>query len=78
MNGIKLIERGHGSDLLKKRCREIGVPVQIIRNLVAAELEQVGKLRKRGLAERFDEILGELVDAEGEGPKGVSEIDSAA
>ncbi len=74
MNGIKLIERGQGSDLLKKRCREIGVSIETVRRLVQAELDQVGRGRRHGLFNQFDEILSEAT----EGAAGVPSEDSAA
>jgi hypothetical protein len=74
MNGIKIIERGQGSDVLKRHCRQIGVPVEIIRRLVQAELDQVGRGRRHGLWAQFDEILAEVT----EGASDVSKTDSAA
>jgi hypothetical protein len=63
MNGIKIIERGQGGELLRKHCKTIGVPIDMIRALVSAELDQLGKIRKRGLNVRIDEIIGELVES---------------
>jgi hypothetical protein len=55
-----LFDPGDGRELLKKRCREARVPIGTLESLVEAELKQVGKLRKRGLYEDFDEVLGVL------------------
>lgn len=55
--GITLLEPGPGRDALKRRCRENKISIRMIEELVDAELEQVGKRKKRGLHERFDEIL---------------------
>lgn len=57
MNGIPLFEQGEARDALKKRCREARVPIKLLLDLVEAELEQIGKQRKRGLRERFDQLL---------------------
>jgi len=57
MKGIVLLESGPGRDALKKQCRRLKVPVDSFEALVEAELEQIGKLRKRGLWEKFDEIF---------------------
>lgn len=62
IRGLPLFEPGDGRDLLKKRCRELKVPINVLEALVEAELRQVGKMRKRGLYEEFDEILAPLVD----------------
>jgi hypothetical protein len=40
----------------------VGVPIEVLDDLVGAELEQIGKLRKRGLYERIDDILDQLED----------------
>jgi hypothetical protein len=76
MNGIKILARGPGSDLLKRHCKAIGVPVELIRQLVDAEFEQVGKRRRRGLDERFDDILEKYLNGDGKQVH-VSEVDSA-
>lgn len=78
MIGIKIIDRGKGSALIKAKCREIGVSIEVIRSLVKAELDQVGKRKKRGLTERIDEILADVVEVDTEGGSSVPEIDSAA
>lgn len=61
--GITLLDPGPGRDALKRRCRENKVSIATIESLVEAELEQVGKRKKRGLHERFDEILSSVEDA---------------
>ena len=62
MNGIHLLEKGEGRELLKKYCREIGVSVHIIEELVRVELDQVGRVRRRGMFDRFDEILAQVAE----------------
>jgi hypothetical protein len=62
VNGISLLEKGEGRDLLKKRCRAIGVSVKIIEELVKVELEQVGRVRRRGMFDQFDDILARAAD----------------
>jgi hypothetical protein len=62
IRGLPLFEPGDGRDLLKKRCREVKVPINVLESLVEAELRQVGKMRKRGLYEEIDEVLSPLVD----------------
>ena len=59
MNGLPLFEQGDARDALKRRCREARVPIKLLLDLVEAEIEQIGKARKRGLRERFDELLDE-------------------
>lgn len=64
--GIVLFEAGPGRDALKAQCRSAKISIATLEQLVEAEFEQVGKLRKRGLHERFDEILGSEIDTDQE------------
>lgn len=57
MNGLPLFEQSDARDALKKRCREAKIPIKLLLDLVEAEIEQIGKTRKRGLRERFDQLL---------------------
>jgi hypothetical protein len=57
MNGLPLFEQGDARDSLKRRCREAKIPISLLDELVKAEIEQIGKKRKRGLRERFDQLL---------------------
>lgn len=58
MNGIPLFEQGEARNALKQHCRRAHVSIRILDELVQAELEQVGKRRRSGLFEKFDELLG--------------------
>ncbi|MCB9610587.1 MAG: hypothetical protein H6716_28620 [Polyangiaceae bacterium] len=68
MNGIHLLEKGAGRDLLKRYCRRINIPVAVIEELVDVELDQVGRIRRRGMFERFDEALSRSPEVVDEGP----------
>lgn len=57
MNGIPLFEQGDAREALKKRCREAKVSIVVLEGLVQAEIDQVGKRRKTGLWDRFDDLL---------------------
>jgi hypothetical protein len=67
--GITLLEPGPGRDALKRRCRENKISIRMIEELVEAELEQVGKRKKRGLHERFDEILSAVEEDGADGAR---------
>lgn len=56
-NGITLLEPGPGREAMKRRCREAKVKIKVLERLIAAELDQVGKRKRWGLHEQFDEIL---------------------
>lgn len=63
MKGIVLLEAGAGREALKKHCRQRKIRVDSFEALVEAELEQIGKLKKRGLWDKFDEIFNEIIDS---------------
>ncbi len=63
MNGIPLFEQGDARDALKRRCREAKISIKLLEDLVKAEIEQIGKLRKRGLRDRFDALLDPNADS---------------
>jgi hypothetical protein len=67
VNGIPLFEQGDAREALKRRCREAKIPIKLLEDLVEAEIEQIGKLRKRGLRERFDQLLDPNASTEGQG-----------
>lgn len=60
--GVVLLESKTSRRIVRRHCREVGVPIEVLDDLVGAELEQIGKLRKRGLYERIDDILDQLED----------------
>jgi hypothetical protein len=60
--GIVLLDSDTGRQIVKKHCRREKISIVVLEDLVDAEMEQVGKLRKRGLYERFDEIFTEESD----------------
>jgi hypothetical protein len=62
--GISLLDKSTGRDALKRACRKAGVKVKVIEDLVTAELDQTGRVRKRGLMERIDEILASAEESE--------------
>jgi hypothetical protein len=58
MNGISLFEQGDARDALKRKCREAKIPIKLLEDLVEAEIGRIGKLRKFGFRDRFDQLLG--------------------
>jgi hypothetical protein len=64
MNGLPLFEQSEARDALKRRCREAKIPIKLLLDLVEARMEQIGKQRKRGLRERFDQLLDTEADPE--------------
>lgn len=56
--GVVLLDSETGRAIVRKHCRKAGIPITELEDLVAEEIKQAGKLRKRGLFEEFDQILG--------------------
>jgi len=78
VNGIPLFDQGDAREALKKRCRQAKIPIKLLEDLVEAEIAQIGKERKRGLKDRFDELLDPNAAAESEGSDNVSSLNPTA
>ncbi|GMX63475.1 hypothetical protein Elgi_30900 [Paenibacillus elgii] len=63
--GVVLFDSRVGRKILKEACKRENIKITTIEDLIIAELEQTGKLRKRGLHDRFDEILDNELFEEG-------------
>ena len=63
-NGVVLMRSEKGRALVREKCKASGLDETVLERLIDAEFEQVGKLRKRGLWEGFDEIFAELDEDE--------------
>jgi hypothetical protein len=64
VHGIPLFEQGDARSALRQRCRRARISIRILDELVHAELEQVGKRRRGGLFEKFDDLLGPTLQLE--------------
>ena len=56
-NIVVLLKSGEGRALVKKKCRSAGMRIGLVEELIDAELDQQGKMRKAGLWEEFDRIF---------------------
>lgn len=56
-NIVVLLKSEEGRSLVKKKCRENGIRLSVLEDLIEAELDQQGKMRKAGLWEEFDRIF---------------------
>lgn len=54
---VVLMQSEQGRKLVHKKCEENNVDISTFEKLIEFELDQVGKLRKRGLFSSFDEVL---------------------
>jgi glyceraldehyde-3-phosphate dehydrogenase/erythrose-4-phosphate dehydrogenase len=64
--GVVLLDSNIGRKILREACNKEKIQITTIEELVIAEMEQIGKLRKRGLYDRFDEIIDAEICNEGE------------
>ena len=60
VNFVVLLKSENGRRLVREKCKAAGLNISVLERLVHAELDQSGKLRKRGITEDFDEIFAEL------------------
>ena len=63
-NIVVLMQSEAGRKMVREKCKSSGLSVEALKLLIEAEMEQVGKLRKRGIREEFDEIFGMFDTAE--------------
>ena len=54
---LPLFENNESREIAKRHCRSIGVSIKTLEALIEAELDQLGKQRKRGLWQTFDDLL---------------------
>ena len=59
-NVVVLLDNPDGQALIKAACSDRGFDYSEFRDLVQAEVVQTGKQRKRGLHDRFDDILDRI------------------
>lgn len=64
-NVVVLMRSEKGRALVREKCKEAGLDMAVLERLIEAELDQVGKLKKRGLWVNFDEIFADLDGDEG-------------
>lgn len=57
---VVILDQKEGRNLVKRICRKYGVRIAEFEELVQAEVNQVGKQRKRGLWQDFDDILDRM------------------
>lgn len=64
-NVVVLLNSEEGRSLVKKKCRAAGVRIRVLEELISAELEQQGKMRKAGIWDDFDRIFDAAPEAQG-------------
>lgn len=64
-NIVVILQSGSGRRLVREKCKAANLDMAVLEQLIDAELDHSGKLRKRGIYEDFDGIFAAL-DAEEE------------
>ena len=57
---IPLLDSKEGKDIVRKICSDSGIPEPVFAELVKAELQQVGRIRKRGLDHLFSSAFAQM------------------
>jgi hypothetical protein len=61
---VTLFAQDAGKKLIRKHCRQIGLPVESLRRLVEEVVDKSTMQRRHGLWEAFDEVLSEAEEGE--------------
>ena len=61
-NHVVLLQNEEGRRLVRSKCAQAGLEINVLEKLIAAEIDQQGKLRKHGIGDKFDEILAGIDD----------------
>ncbi|MCY4221680.1 MAG: hypothetical protein OXC65_10470 [Thiotrichales bacterium] len=64
MNVVVLMRSEKGRALVREKCKAAGLDIAVLERLIAAELDQIGKMKRRGLKDDFDEIFADLNEDE--------------
>ncbi len=57
---VVLLRSEAGRKLVRSKCREADLDLGVLEQLIAIEMDQQGKLRKRGITEAFNEIFDNI------------------
>ena len=59
-DAVVLFSTKEGEALVRKHCRSAGIRIADLRELVEIEADQVGRKRKAGLWERFEDVIDRM------------------
>ena len=57
---VVLLRSEAGRRLVRSKCKHAGLDPSVLDQLIAVEMDQQGKLRKRGITEAFNEIFDSI------------------
>ena len=59
-NHIVLLNNPKSREMVKKLCAKHGFIFEVFEELIQAEIKQIGKKRKHGLRDEFDDLLDRI------------------
>ena len=57
---VVLLRSEAGRRLVRSKCKQAGLDPSVLEQLIEVEMDQQGKLRKRGITEAFNEIFDNI------------------
>ena len=57
---VVLLRSEAGRKLVRSKCKKAGLDMIVLEQLIAVEMDQQGKLRKRGITDAFNEIFDNI------------------
>lgn len=57
---VVLLRSEAGRKLARAKCTEAGLDLSVLEQLIAVEMVHLGKLKKRGITENFNEIFDNI------------------
>ncbi|MCY4309188.1 MAG: hypothetical protein OXC57_13090 [Rhodobacteraceae bacterium] len=57
---VVLFHSEEGQKLINYKCKSAKLDSSVLKQLIAVEIEQQGKLKKRGITESFNEIFNSI------------------
>ena len=61
-DSVVLFSTKEGEALVRKHCRAAGIRIADLRELVEIEADQVGRKRKAGIWEKFEDVIDRMDD----------------
>jgi len=57
---LAVLEQEEGRAIVRRLCRESNIDVDVLEELVEEEMNQIGKMKKKGMWDKFDDILDRI------------------
>ena len=63
-NIVVLLKSDNGRELVQRICRDAGIDMTVIEELVKAQVNEIGKTTQHGLFAEFDRIFDDVIAEE--------------